>query len=107
MDREAELQQKYHKACLSEEEYWRQKSRSIWLKVGDRNTSFFHKQAQVRRNFNSISEIKEDATIHKDFINIKRATSSHFKNLYNEEGEIAQNSKFLDVVPTKITNRMN
>jgi ribonuclease HI/exonuclease III len=107
LDREAELQQKYHKACLSEEEYWRQKSRSIWLKAGDRNTSFFHKQAQARRNFNSISEIKEDATIHKDFISIKRATSSHFKNLYNEEGERAQNSKFLDVVPSKITNRMN
>ena len=84
----------------------RQKSHSVWLKEGDMNTSF-HKQAQARRSFNSISEIKEDATTHKDFINIKRETSSHFKNLYSEEGERAQNTKFLDVVPSKITNRMN
>ena len=43
LDREADLQQKHHKACLSEEEYLRQKSHSIWLKEEDRNTSFFHK----------------------------------------------------------------
>jgi hypothetical protein len=92
---------------LSEEQYWRHKSSSICLKAGDRNTSFFHKQAQARRSFNSISEIKEDATTHKDFINIKRETSSHFKNLYSEEGERAQNTKFLDVVPSKITKKMN
>lgn len=45
LDQEAHLQQCYHKACLAEEEYRRLKSQNLWLKAGDRNTAFFHKQA--------------------------------------------------------------
>ena len=45
IDHESHLQQRYHKACLEEEEYWRLKSHNLWLKAGDRNTAFFHKQS--------------------------------------------------------------
>jgi hypothetical protein len=65
LDKEVQLQQQYHKACLAEEETWRIKSRCLWLKAGDRNSSFFHKQAQARKCFNSIAEIKEEAIITK------------------------------------------
>lgn len=77
--KEGNLQQNFHKACLQEEEYWRQKSRSLWLKARDRNTSSFHKQAQSRRSFNTIYEIKEDLVTHKDFTSIKGAAFSHFE----------------------------
>ena len=39
------IQKDLHRACRVEEEYWRQKSRSMWLHAGDKNTSYFHKQA--------------------------------------------------------------
>ena len=39
-----------------EEVSWRQKSREIWLKEGDRNTWFFHKMANSHRR-NSILSI--------------------------------------------------
>jgi len=107
LDKETQLQQKFHKACLAEEEYWRLKSRSLWLKAGDRNSSFFHKQAQARKCFNSISEIKEENYILKDIANIKKAASDHFKNLYSEGMEVGHSSKLLDVVPHLITARMN
>ena len=55
LDKEAKLQQIFHKACLSEEEHWRLKSRTLWLKAGDINLAFFHKQAQARKSFNSIA----------------------------------------------------
>jgi hypothetical protein len=43
LQKEDSLQQHWHKACREEESYWRQKSRSLWLEAGDKNTSFFHK----------------------------------------------------------------
>jgi len=36
----------------------KQKSKLHWMKVGDRNNSYFHKAAQVRKMQNSIREIK-------------------------------------------------
>ena len=40
-----------------EEVSWRQKSREIWLKEGDRNTGFFHRMANSHRRRNSINSI--------------------------------------------------
>jgi hypothetical protein len=43
LNREKEAYQNLHSAMRREEEHWRLKSRSLWLRVGDSNTSFFHK----------------------------------------------------------------
>eukprot|EP00253_Pinus_taeda_P030086 PITA_30086 len=105
--REAKLQQSFHKACLAEEEYWRLKSKSLRLKSGDRNSSFFHKQAQAKKGRNSISEIKEDNHILKDFTSIKKAATDHFEQLYREESRADLNATLLDAVPNMITSKMN
>ena len=79
LEKEAKLQQSFHKACLAEEEFWRLKSRSLWLKSGDINTSFFHKQTQARKARNTISEVKDDNLVLKDFGSIKKAATDHFE----------------------------
>lgn len=107
MEKEAKLQQSFHKACLVEEEYWRLKSRSLWLKSGDRNSSFFHKQVQAKKGHNSITEIEEDSYILKNFVSIKKAASENFEKLYREYLGADQSNILLDVVPRLITRRMS
>jgi len=43
LEKEQASQGKTLCAFRHEEEYWRLKSQSLWLKHGDRNTSYFHR----------------------------------------------------------------
>ena len=60
LNKEAAYQRNTHQAFRREEEYWRLKSRSLWLKAGDRNTLFFHRQYKARLSRNHITEIKNE-----------------------------------------------
>lgn len=41
----------------SREASWRQKSRCLWLKEGDRNTKFFQRVANANRRYNRIDKL--------------------------------------------------
>jgi len=43
ISQDKEVFQKYMKALKDEEFVWRMKSICLWLQVGDKNTSLFHK----------------------------------------------------------------
>jgi ribonuclease HI/exonuclease III len=106
---EVELQKKLHKALRKEEEYWRVKSRSLWLQAGDKNTSFFHKQAESRKNHNSIREIHFQGQTFKKYEEIKLAAHSFYKNLFTEELETppSQDLYPLSVVPNLLNEDDN
>jgi hypothetical protein len=55
---EKEHFQNYMRVLHNEEKEWRLKSRALWLQAGDKNTSFFHKQAKARQHRNTVEEIK-------------------------------------------------
>ncbi|KAM1172355.1 hypothetical protein ACFX2G_022945 [Malus domestica] len=40
------LMQRLDQLLGQEEKYWRQRSWALWIKVGDRNTQFFHQRAR-------------------------------------------------------------
>ena len=50
----------FKKWALIEEVSWRQKSREVWLREGDRKTGFFHKMTNSHRRRNCLSKIKID-----------------------------------------------
>ena len=70
-----------------EEEYLQLKSCSLWLHVGDKNTSFFHRQCRARLSKNHILEIStsEGETI-KGHEQLKQASKRHFQQLFQEDG---------------------
>ncbi|XP_074313417.1 uncharacterized protein LOC141648588 [Silene latifolia] len=48
------------KLLKQEEIYWKQRSRALWLKEGDRNTKYFHKKAGQRKEKNHIAKLVDD-----------------------------------------------
>jgi hypothetical protein len=75
-----------------EEEYWRQKSRDIWLKCGDHNTRFFHNFATARRKQKNIWEIEdENGWSVRGHEELKAEAARFYKQLYSMDGACPPN----------------
>jgi hypothetical protein len=110
LEKEQATQRKNLCAFRHEEEYWRLKSRSLWLKVGDRNISFFHQQFKTRLSRNHIFKItSSDGLINKGFEQLKAVAETHFKGLYKEEGSSSEEviSDFLSHIPSLVRRNNN
>ena len=60
------IQGELEKASLLEEICWRQKSRVLCIRKGDRNTKFFHRIANSNKRFNSIDRLMVDGELSSD-----------------------------------------
>ena len=47
------------KAYKAEEDYWQQRSRLLWLRLGDRNSSFIHAATKNRKRANAFTVIED------------------------------------------------
>ncbi|XP_060202490.1 uncharacterized protein LOC132630925 [Lycium barbarum] len=77
----------YEELIKNEEITCRQKSRSFWLKEGDKNTKFFHKMANAHKRYNNIDQlviqeetIEEPARIEEEIIDFYQKL--HTENTY-------------------------
>ena len=94
LEKEQVAQCKTFLSFRNEEEYWRLKSRSLWLEAGDRNTSYFHRQCRARLSRNHISEItSSDGRLCKGIEQIKSVAVLHFHHLYSKEKEDCEEDK--------------
>lgn len=92
----------------TEEEEWTLKSRSLWLKVGDKNIAFFHNVARIRRIPNQINSIKDNEG--KEVIGqeeIKKEACSYYKNLLIATVTNSDYEYFIQHIPKKICEEVN
>ncbi len=74
------------KVILMDEISWRQKSRVLWLKEGDKNSSFFHRIANSNRNTNTISQLIINGTTATNQDEIQDHIAQFYEQLYLEDG---------------------
>lgn len=53
-----ELNEELKRTYLLEEEHWRQRSRQLWLNLGDKNTGYFHASTKTRKALNKFSVLE-------------------------------------------------
>lgn len=54
------LKMRLMEAYKSEENFWKQRSRQLWLHLGDKNTRFFHASTKKRKAINKFAVIETD-----------------------------------------------
>ncbi|RVW44301.1 hypothetical protein CK203_070950 [Vitis vinifera] len=80
-----EAKENYKKWVIMEETHWRQLSREIWLKEGDRNTGFFHRMASAHRRNNCMERIKINGEWFLEEQEIREGIANAFKELLSED----------------------
>jgi len=93
--REKEIFWEIYRENRKEKEDARLKSRSLWLKAGDKNTSFFHNTMKIRRARNQIEKMQVESQEVKGAEELKKAAHQHFKNLLSANEEMAESEDFL------------
>jgi hypothetical protein len=73
------------RTSLLEEISWRQKSRALWLREGNKNTKFFHRLANSNRRYNSISSLSIDGVMTTDSDAISECITNFYSHLFEEE----------------------
>ncbi|RVW49859.1 putative mitochondrial protein [Vitis vinifera] len=67
-----------------EEVHWRQLSRELWLREGDRNTGFFHRMANAHRRINAMSKIMINGVSFTEDQDMREGIANAYQQLLSE-----------------------
>ncbi|KAH1113962.1 hypothetical protein J1N35_007340 [Gossypium stocksii] len=87
------------------ERYWEQHDRANWLKMGDKNTSFFYKFASQRRRTNRIHGLqRNDGSVATNSIKVGNIARDYFIDLFESRG-IGNMDHILSGIPCCISEK--
>ena len=94
-------------ALKAEEMFWRQKSRVLWLREGDRNSKYFHALVRQRRARNRITQLLDDnGNVVEDEEGLVAIATSYFRQIF-ESANPEDIAEALENVSTTITGPIN
>ncbi|CAN1325525.1 LINE-1 reverse transcriptase homolog [Linum perenne] len=103
---EKSIREKPQTCWKIEENYWAQRAGTTWLRLGDKNTKFFHASAVQRRKRNLISKLKDSSGVWIDeAADIEKHISDFYKELFRDERRVTDLSAMRDY-PTVIDQSM-
>ena len=87
----------YHDLAMAEEGFLKQKSRGQWLKLGDQNSSFFHKAVKARNARSALKVITmANGCRTEDPEAIKQEALRHFQSIMCSNEPSVSRSEYLD-----------
>ncbi|KAK3229974.1 hypothetical protein Dsin_001855 [Dipteronia sinensis] len=106
--REKELISCYTTTLKAEEDILRQKSRIQWLKTGDRNSSYFFKAINGKRNRSKIHTFTgDDGSLIEGDILVKKEANHHFQTILGYSRPVSHGigSTLSNIIDKVISNR--
>lgn len=106
-DRFGILKTELHLQYRHEEEFWRNKSRVLWLQAGDRNTRYFHAKTKQRRSYNRIIHVQDDrGNIYTKAKDIHTHSVNYFHFIYKSNG-VNIEPDLLNGIPRTVSEEVN
>ena len=102
------LNSKLRIAYKAEEDFWLQRSRIMWLSLGDKNSGYFHAIAKGRRARNRLTVIEgEDGTAYYEEDQIAHQIGLYFLSIYTSEITSETTSATRDIVTSAPAPRIS
>lgn len=94
----------------AEENYWKQRSRQLWLHLEDRNTGFFHASTKKRKAINKFAMIENESgvEVYKEE-DIAATIESYFRNIFTSTMDNLEQLKKIisDAITPRVTTEQN
>ena len=106
MERIHEVKKEINELLHHEEVFWRQRSRSIWLLAGGKNTKFFHQRASQRRRKNNIVGLYDRFGVWQtEEDQIGNIAEEYYKQLYTSTNSMDV-EEVIEAVDQRVTEEM-
>ncbi|KAM6584602.1 hypothetical protein CsatB_011604 [Cannabis sativa] len=106
IQRHKEVKEELFHVLDQRESFWKQRSKQLWLKEGDHNSSYFHKAATTRKRHNKIVSLKNDNGVRVGWENgLDQVMKDYFSTLFQASNSTCQ--EVVDSVHCSVPNSIH